>query len=201
LFLLVQGFLQMAQGMHDNANGIETEEVNSAFFERAPKSVGNGTTTAQDMASYEDAAAVIYALSEQVAMRLRSCNMEANGVSLNIKYPDFEGISRQLAFDYSTSNATDLAEGALCLLKENHSFAKCPLRAVTVTAIKLTPEDSSQISFFDEKRDKESRLERAADKIRSKYGYSALRRGITLGNDVIIGHKLAAEDDFLPFKH
>lgn len=191
-------FGKIADDMVDHACGIDREEVLSCVDDGPlPKSVGNGTTTAKDMTTFSAAQTVIYALSENVATRLRKYGMEANGVALSIRYATLDGISRQAVLPYQTSNATDIAKAACTLLKANHAFPN-PLRAITVTAIRLEPYGTGQIGMFDDGKDKEARLEKAVDSLRKRYGYHSMTRGIVFKNDIIDGN-LHEDDDFKPF--
>ncbi len=189
----------IADKMSDAARGIEKEEVKLYYDTHVPKSVSHGTTTPRDMTSFEDAKIVIYALSEMVAMRLRRHDLAAEGVALSVKEASLSSKNRQCVLPRATSNAADIAEAALKLLRTLHSFP-APLRAISVAAIKLCDRRSVQLSVFDsdEEMEKEERLDASLDKIRSKYGYKAVKRGLMLSNDLAVN--LHEDDGFLSFK-
>lgn len=189
----------IADKMSDAARGIEKEEVKLYYDTHVPKSVSHGTTTPRDMTSFEDAKIVIYALSEMVAMRLRRYDLAAEGVALSVKEASLSSKNRQCVLPRATSNAADIAEAALKLLRTLHSFP-APLRAISVAAIKLCDRRSVQLSVFDseEEMEKEERLDASLDKIRGKYGYKAVKRGLMLSNDLAVN--LHEDDGFLPFK-
>lgn len=192
-------FGKLARDMISHANGTDREEVLSCVDNSPlPKSVGNGTTTARDITDLDTAKTVIYALSENVATRLRKYGLQASGVSLAIRYATLNGISRQMALPRPTSNAIDLAEGAIKLLLANHSFPN-PLRAITVTAFRLDECGVGQIGLFDDEQDKQARLERAVDNLRTRYGYSTMTRGVVFKNDILDHSNLHEDDDFKPF--
>ncbi len=196
--LLRSRFGIIADKMSDAARGVETGEVSLYYSTRTPKSVSHGTTTPRDMTSEEDARTVIYALSELVAMRLRRYSMTAGGVSLYIRRSDLSGTSRQCVLPRSTSNATDIAEGAMKLLAEMHTFP-APLRALSVGATRLSDGSTEQLSLFDDEyAEREDKLEKCVDSIRGKYGYKAMKRGVVMDGDIVLN--LHEEDDFLPFK-
>lgn len=77
-----------------------------------------------------------------------------------------------------------------------HAFGT-PLRAITVSAIRLSDRNQLQLSLFDEAESKTDKLEESLDKIRGKYGYKAVQRGLLVGNDLT--GNLHEEDDFRPF--
>ena len=68
-----------------------------------------------------------------------------------------------------------------------------------MAATRLTDGSVTQLSFFDtEKDEREDRLDKSIDSIRTKYGYKSVGRGLMLKND--LATNLHEEDDFLPFK-
>lgn len=186
----------IADNMINAACGIETEEVKRFDEIRIPKSVSNGTTTPRNIENLKEATVVIYALSDMVAVRLRKYNLVANTVGLSIKDPQLKWVSRQMSVFPATSNSQDIAQYAIQLLKNIHDFSN-PLRAITVQTSRLENKEQSQISMFDDKGEKQEKLENSIDKIRSKYGYNSVKRGLLLENDLTVN--LHDDDDFRPF--
>ena len=195
--LLRSHFGVIGENLIKEARG-EGDDVVAKYFEHTiPKSISNGTTTPRDITSFEEAKIVVYALAELVAVRLRSYNLLANGVGVYLKDNQFEGISKQIALKKATSNASTIAESALETIKQIYNFNQ-PLRAITIGAIRLTSDQEVQISLFDDGDDeKEEKLEKSVDKIRDKYGYKSIKRGVVLKNDLT--GNLHDEDDFRPF--
>ncbi len=194
--LLRYHFGVIADNMIDAAAGLETDEVKLATDRRMPKSVSNGTTTPRNIQNADEAKAVIYSLAELVAMRLRQYGLVAQGVSLAIKDPELNWMSKQSPLPMASSNSCDIAEGSIRLLEKIHKFPQ-PLRAITVGAIRLIPQSDIQIGLFDDPDDKEGKLERSIDAIRGKYGYHSVQRGIVLDTDLT--GNLHEDDDFRPF--
>lgn len=186
----------IADSMINAAQGVETDEVKHYYDVRIPKSVSNGTTTPRDIKNLDEAKIVIYALADMVALRLRSYNLAANGISLSIKNPALQWNSKQIPISPATQNSGAIAKEAIELLKKMHNFGE-PLRAITVAAIRLENKDGLQLSLFDEQNDKADKLEKTIDDIRAKYGYRSVQRGILLDNDLT--GNLHEEDDFRPF--
>jgi DNA polymerase-4 len=195
--MLRQHFGVVGEYMVDYASGIEREDVKHYYDNHVPKSVSNGTTTPRDITTLADAKTVIYALSELVATRLRKFNLVAQGVSLSIRYAEtLEGTTKHHTLEFPTSNASDIAKCAVDLLKEMHAFPT-PLRAMTVGAIRLDDKCVKQLCLIDD-GEREEKLEDSVDKIRGKYGYNAITRGVVLGNKLT--GNLHEEDGFEPFK-
>ena len=149
------------------------------------------------MTSDEDARAVVYALSELVAARLRRHDLVAGGVALTLRRADLTTASKQCLLPADTCSASDIAEGALGLLSSMHSFP-APLRALSVAATRLSESSVRQMSLFDDGVSREEVLEKCVDEIRGKYGFNALRRGVLIGDKLTEG--LHGDDGFLPFK-
>lgn len=186
----------VADNMINAAQGVETEEVKHYYDIRIPKSVSNGTTTPRDIKNLDEAKIVIYALADMVALRLRSYNLVANGIGLSIKNPALQWTSKQIPLSPASANSGAIAKSAISLIEKIHNFND-PLRAITVSAIRLENKDGVQISLFDEPNDKADKLEKTIDDIRAKYGYRSVQRGILLENDLT--GNLHEDDDFRPF--
>lgn len=186
----------IADTLINSAQGIETEEVKKYYDVRMPKSVSNGTTTPRDIQNMDEAKIVIYALSEMVALRLRQYNLIASGVSLSIKNPQLEWVSKQVPLSPASASSSIIAKTAIDLLGRMHNFT-APLRAITVGAIRLSDKNNLQLSLFDENNEKFDKLEESIDKIRDKYGYSSVKRGLLIDNDLT--GNLHEDDDFRPF--
>jgi DNA polymerase-4 len=178
------------------ANGLENEEVRLYYQKQAPKSVSAGTTTPRDMVGEKDIATVVFALSENVAARLRKLNATAGGVYVGYRTTDFNNYSRQTAISPS-SGADDIAKVALELLRSMTGFT-IPIRAITVGAFKLSDQALEQLSLFDDGIERKRKLDECIDKIREKYGNSAIKRGITLESDLLTSD--LAHEDYKPFK-
>lgn len=197
--MLREHFGVVADKMSDAARGIESEEVRLYYDKRTPKSVSHGTTTPRDITSEEDFKIVVYALAELVAMRLRRYGLSAEGIGLSVREATtLHHKSAQCTLPSATRAASEIAERAIALLPKIHAFPQ-PLRAVTVAATRLTDGSMTQLSLFDGENDeKETNLGKSIDRIRGKYGYKAVKRGLMLKND--LATNLHEDDGFLPFK-
>ncbi|MDD7481977.1 MAG: DNA polymerase IV, partial [Eubacteriales bacterium] len=128
--LLKQHFGIVGDKLIDAASGNEKEPVKFYYDVHIPKSVGHGTTTTKDVENLEQAKIVVYALSEMVATRLRKYNLVARCVSVGLRNTSLEWFSRQLNLIEPVNNASDIANAALKLLKENYNFT-LPLRTIS----------------------------------------------------------------------
>lgn len=187
--------------MADSANGLDNEEVKRADEVRVPKSVGHGTTAARDVKNFGEAKAIVYALSEMVATRLRKYGLDAGCVSVGIRQANMQSFTRQATLTSPTHDSGEIAKAALEIIEKNYNF-KIPARTISVYTSKLSPVgENLQITLFDDEKTDEKRdnLLKTIDGIREKYGYNTVKKAILLSGDNIAGN-LHEDDDFLPFK-
>ena len=124
---LIKKFGKNGYKLRQYANGIDESEVKLYTDVHIPESVGNGTTTAQDVTNYKDASSVIFALCEIIAYRLREYGLAATVVSIALRDKNLKTITRQATLDFLTDSAFDIASVAVTLLKNNYDFAKMRL--------------------------------------------------------------------------
>ena len=187
--------------LHDYANGLDRSPVAPSWYAAPPKSVGTGLTFPRNLVGWEEIRAGISMLSDQVAARLRGCGMQCGGVCLAIRDPGFRNISRQRRLTAPTGISREIAGAALGLARECWS-GQSPVRAMTVTAIYLTPEGEGMEQLdllsggeLEERRRRLERLECCMDRIRAKYGRGAIaaasapaiRRGAVLEGGATAG--------------
>ena len=119
----------------------------------------------------------MYVLAESVASRLRDHGFQCRLVSIYLRTNELLCFSRQMIVE-PTNLASEIMKAVRTLYKNNYHWEK-PLRSVGVRAGKLVAEQSGrQLSLFtdEEQRQKEGRLERTIDDIRSRYGFYSIRR-------------------------
>lgn len=170
--------------LHEYACGLEASPVRSRYDREPVKSVGNGTTFPQNLTSWEQVRSGIAVLADSVATRLRRSGLYAGGVQVTVRDPAFHDRSRQAQLPAPTHLIRDITSAALELTEQLWK-PPAPIRALTVTAIHLTPPSDAyeQVDLFTAaeapKRKKQEQLEAAMDRIRSKYGTDAISFGAT----------------------
>ena len=181
------------------AAGFDDEPVRLYNDRRITKSVGHGTTSAQDMTSEDEIRKIINYLSDMVASRLRRYGMKALSVGVAIRTSDFTDSSRRIALGRPTSNGSEIARAAFDLVWKQRPG---PLRALTVFTFNLiTDTENEQLTIFDtEKEERSRRLDSTFDKLRKKYGSAAILRADNLYHDYAADMFDDEEAGFLPFK-
>ncbi len=173
---------QLGGQLHDYAGGLDREPVRSRHEPEMVKSVGNGTTFPKNLTTQAQVAAGIGLLADSVASRLRRAGLYAGGVHVTVRDPAFHDRSRQRQLAAPTHLIREISAAALELAGELWK-PPSPVRALTVTAIHLTPEGETyeQADLFTAgsvlERKRQERLEAAMDGIRRRYGSSSIAFG------------------------
>ncbi len=173
---------KMGAQLHAYANGADQEQVRSRFQKEPVKSVGNGTTFPQDLTTRAQVRSGVAVLSDAVATRLRHLDLYACGVQVTVRDPAFHDRSRQMQLPGPTHLIRDLTAAATTLVEQLWR-PPAPIRALTITAIHLVEAEDAyeQVDLFTVQaapaKERHERLEAAMDRIRGKYGQSAIAFG------------------------
>ena len=159
------------------ANGLDDAPVAESGYKRIPKSVGNSTTTAEDMTSDRQIERTLHMLSESVAERLRKHNLKGTVVQITVRDRDLSIYEKQKIIFKPTDDAKIIFEVARELFKESYDWNK-GVRSIGVRCTKLVRADSGeQLSLFTEiqKDERDDRLNRAIDDINRRYGSNVIK--------------------------
>ena len=160
--------------LHQLARGIDPRPVTPPA---AAKQIGCERTFDEDIADRERLRAHIGDFCDRVARRLRANGRLAAGVTVKIRDPGFETVTRTRRFAEPTDVGAELAQAARALHEAWDGGARRPVRLLGVAA-ELAADDSAQLSLFAEpERDRARRLETAMDEIARRHGPAAIRRG------------------------
>jgi len=187
------------QKIYDNANGVNDEPVRLYYDAPIPKSIGNSTTMPKDVSSRDEVEAVVMALSEMVAVRMRKHDFVAGGLHLGIRFNDLNYIGKQIKLPYKLNSASALCDFAMQIY--DALCPRIPIRLLSVTAFDLSSgSEAIQLSLLDdmEKTEKLRRLDKSLDAIRQKYGYDAMKSASLLEYPFITDGLV--DSDFIPFK-
>lgn len=167
------------------ARGNDESPVRNIEYSREVKSIGNGTTMPFDVTNIEDVKIVLMLLSESVSKRLREKNFYATTIQLGIKFNTLESIDRQAPLNNATRSVEDIFRKALCIFVGER--VSLPVRALSVRACNLVREPLWQESLFGGYREENERLDIMSEKLRNKYGWGIIQRGIMLENRKLSG--------------
>ena len=177
--VLQQQFGREANRYLDLARGIDSRSVTP---DSEAKSIGHEQTFDTNLADPKEVQRVLLGQVEQVGRRLRRHDWQAGGVSLKIRYGDFQTISRSTALGQPTDTTRDLWRAAESLFATWATTSFQPVRLIGMTATRLQrPVDQFDL-FPDGEHDRQKRIDRTTDVITDRFGKHAIRRGGTLGN-------------------
>jgi DNA polymerase-4 len=172
--ILKAHFKKQGEVIYNFANGVDTSIISQEEVKN--KGYGNSTTISFDVEDESTAKMILLSLAESVATRLRKDDMMANVVSVSIVNSEFIQSSHQTTL-LSPTNNTDTIHRNVCMLFDE-LWEGSPIRNLGISTSKLVSVGSErQMNLFglelDEKKEK---LDQAIDKIRNRFGTSAISR-------------------------
>lgn len=181
--------------LHGYANGIDRSPV--APVRDEAKSYSNSTTTSEDVTSMYAARAILLALTDSTSARMRHDGKKTACISVTMRDGTFANKSHQRKLDIPTDVTTEIFAVAAELFEEMWD-EETPLRLLGVALTELTDSSNGQLSFFteqDPKRERDRKVDKTVDYIRTKFGSSAITRGSICGKSDNIGKKHKAQMD------
>ncbi|MDF2937137.1 MAG: polymerase [Paenibacillaceae bacterium] len=175
------------------ANGEDETPVNPE--QEASKSIGHTTTLPKDFTDDQDIRRVFLNLADQVCRRMRRQHLMASTVQITIRNPSMKTITRSVTLDGPTEDADTVFETA-CKLFNRHWQKGQPVRLLGITLQNLVDKSEAavQLDLFDYNRQpKKEELNRIMDKLRDRFGESAILTAGMLGDDpsaLIRNHKI-----------
>ena len=189
--------LQSHMGKHglliyEYANGIDPSPVAPRTPEN--KGYGNSTTLPNDVTDSAEAKKILRRLCDKVASRLQKDEMRAFVVVVSIRDNEFHNVSHQCSM-VSATNDPDTLYTHCCQLFDE-IWDGSPIRLLGVSTSKLTKHAAEQLNLLDmpfiaasdaeekatlsakEYFQRQTKLNEAIQKIKTKYGNDAITKGI-----------------------
>ncbi|WP_296560880.1 DNA polymerase IV [uncultured Acetobacterium sp.] len=189
-FLVLQ-FGKMGAVLWRFANGQDDSPVKSFDEhyngnERILKSIGNSITTPRDLKDLKDVKLIIYMLTESVAMRLRETGCYCLTVAIHVRNKELHSFTRQVKLAKPSDLTREIAEAAIALFENNYDFSS-DIRSMGVRVTDLVPDSTPiQLDLFSNEiiRVRQARLDETVDQLRKRFGNLALRRAVTIGDQM-----------------
>lgn len=162
--------------LHRFASGIDEREVEPPA---AAKSTSRETTFGQDTKDHALLKATLRYLGERVGADLRQKGKRARCVTLKLRYGDFSTITRRQTLSQSTDSDQTIFETGVRLLNKALSGEKRAARLIGIGVSELV-EAGRQLEMMDGSAQRQEQLNKAIDRIRKKYGFTAIQTGRTL---------------------
>ena len=144
----------------------------------------------------------LYALSESVAARLREADVgRASTIHIVVRNERMEDMTVQTKVT-PTALCGDIAHTAYTLFCQHYPLgAKVRMLGVTVSGFDYNVRQLTIAPAVDgESYDKKERAENAVAKLREKYGFASLQRGVVLGDEKLDGLDIKAIKEETPEK-
>ncbi len=176
LSVLEANFKNGGIDLYRKARGEHSAEL---VLDSRPKSVGKETTFGEDQGDPDRLEAVISRLTGEAAARLRQKGMEAKGVTLKIRFEDFETNTLAAQLDPPASIDRPIFEAVKGLLAHalDQKSKGRKVRLLGVYLGGLVPPDRQPRLIEEDSRQREIRLAETVDSLRDRYGAGALVSG------------------------
>lgn len=172
------------------ASGLDHSRVMPLDYEVPVKSIGHGITCTADLNDSYEVWRVMLELAQDVGHRLRVHKLAATGVQVSIRANELSFRQYQAPLEHSTQSPSVIAQTGFDLFKRRYNWA-VPVRAVTIRAINLIPQNMPmQASFyFDlEKVMRREKLDSTVEDIRRRFGKDAIKPALCMGDLKMPGH-------------
>lgn len=190
---LKKRFGVMGEQLYWHAWGIDLSPVIGDFIKTEQKGFGHGIALLRDY-NKNEVAVCILELCEEVCRRARTADKMGKTIHLGIRYSKETGggFSRSKSISLPTNVTMDMYHICMHLFR-THYDGISKIRHVYVTLDNLSEHEETQLSLFED-RSKKNDIGFVMDKIRDKYGPTAILRassytdaGITLDRSGKIG--------------
>jgi DNA polymerase-4 len=159
--------------LYSYARGIDDREVEAPG---EAQSISQQLTLARDTLDRNFLEANLHNLCQEACQELRSQNKRAKCVAIRLRYADFKTITRQVTLQEASDVTQVIFATAQQLLNKTLAQQEKPIRLIGIRVSSLVGEEK-QLPMFDSGVAKLGHLDQAVDKIRKKYGPTAIKTG------------------------
>jgi DNA polymerase-4 len=147
-----------------------------------PKSVSRETTLSRDLRNQEELEAILSLLTARVAAQLREEGLVGRTVSIKLRHDDFHTVTRRHTLETATDLDAELYEAGRALFRQAFEEVRRRNRGVRLIGIAATNLNvAAEADLFEPPaRQRLKDLSVAVDKVREKYGFSAVTPGSVL---------------------
>jgi DNA polymerase-4 len=168
---LKQRFGKFGEWLHTKSRG---EDIEAYAYQEEPKSISHETTFDTDTADVEEIERTLSYLAQLVGRRLRDHEMFARTVGLKLRYASFKTLTRDVTLDEPTHLDSVIFENVLRLFDRAWN-RKQKIRLLGVRASNLEKGVFQRGLLEAPQREKLDRVLKAADKVRDRFGFDAVK--------------------------
>ncbi len=176
LSVLKSHFGASGEVLYRSASGTDDRKVE---LPGAAKSISRETTFDKDTKDRSLLQATLRYLGERVGADLRGRGKKARCVTLKLRFADFTTITRSHTLAQTTDSDQTIFDTGVKLLNRELSLEKQPVRLIGIGVSNLV-ESGGQLAMLDSSAQRLEQLNKAIDRIRNKYGFTAIQTGRTL---------------------
>jgi DNA polymerase-4 len=169
---LIRLFGKHGLGLWEFAHGIDKRPVTPPGD---PKSISRETTFDRDMNEPAELEAVLRDLAQHAAKSMRDSSLLCRTINLKLRYANFETITRSHTLTQPTAVEDVIVHEALELFRTAWDGNR-KIRLLGAGVSSLSPA-SQQLTMFETGPIKQAAVTASVDKIRDRYGWSALTVG------------------------
>jgi len=162
--------------LYRSASGIDDRKVEPPG---AARSISRETTFDKDTKNRSLLRATLRYLGERVGADLRGRGKQARCVTLKLRYTDFTTITRSHTLAQTTDSDQTIFHTGVKLLEGALAVEKQAVRLIGIGVSNLA-ESGRQLVMMDPSAQRLEQLNKAIDRIRNKYGFTAIQTGQTL---------------------
>lgn len=163
--------------LRKRANGIDSRSVDPEAAEER-KSVGSSTTLPIDETEFTNCINVLKQLTSKVASRLATKELAGTTISIQIRYADWQNVSRSKTLLNPLYTEQSIAEVACQLFDEFWNREPVRLLGVTVSNVIPLADMHEQLSFDTfEQHAKDVSMEQLVQRLKAEFGDSVIKRG------------------------
>jgi nucleotidyltransferase/DNA polymerase involved in DNA repair len=170
---------EMGRRIYRLVRGLDERPVHTGHD---TKSISHEQTFGADIAEPDRVRRVLLGQVEAVGRRLRKAGLRARGVTVKIRFGQFQTITRSASFEEPTDETDRLWSAARDLFDKWSRQSFEPVRLIGMGATRLSEEGEQSALFADDTSQRQQRIDRTTDDIRDRFGKAAIRRGGTLSD-------------------
>jgi len=162
--------------LHRYANGIDDRAISPRGD---ASSISRETTFARDIGDRAFLSDKLSYLAEKVGADLRQHGKQTRCITIKLRYSDFTTITRSHTLSQSTDTDQAIFQAGEDLMRKALTAHRRAIRLIGIEVSNLV-EPGKQLSMLNGNEQRQEKLNRAVDRIRTKYGFSAIQTGRTL---------------------
>ena len=172
---LMQQYGKMGARLFHLSRGEDWRDVNT---NDEAKSISAETTFFDDISDYAELEAKLWGLCQRVSKRAKKSGTSGKAITLKLKTKDFETLTRSTSLSEGTNLTHVIFDAGVQMLRKEVGQTK--FRLIGIGIHKLNEPDYVDTAELDLKHVTLTKAELAMDKIRNRFGSSAIDRGISL---------------------